>query len=109
MPSRAPHARSADIVEISRFGVQLQLLRLLYPQIGETQLLADLELQMTQDTLVWLAGTTAVERNGVLVVTCRNEAARDWLDNRLRSTIERTVDYLTQGPTVQFVTDDGEK
>lgn len=63
--------------------------------------LDELQGQMTRPMFdTWLAGTCASEdrSNGRLVIACKSAYAVEWLDNRLRATIERTVAYLHGGP-----------
>lgn len=67
--------------------------------------LADLRCQMTRDTFDhWLRGTHALDlADGTLRVAVKNEYAKDWLDHRLRSTIEKTLDYIAGHLCVEFV------
>ena len=62
-------------------------------------------IKATFDT--WVRNTRLVScQDGVFVVGTQNEFARDWLENRLLTTVERTlvgiVGYLVK---VRFVTD----
>jgi hypothetical protein len=72
------------------------------------EILEQLELEMTQATFnTWLRDTHALSGDdGVLVVEVRNEFAQEWLDVRLRPTIERLVQHVAGCPQeVQFVVD----
>lgn len=63
---------------------------------------------MTRATYAtWLEGTTAIENGDELTVRVRNVFAVDWLDNRLRSVIERTVNERAGRPMkVSFMVDE---
>ncbi|MCL4302962.1 MAG: hypothetical protein KJ077_45155 [Anaerolineae bacterium] len=51
-----------------------------------------LQPQMTKATFeTWLKNTTAQEEDGRLIVSTASSFGQDWLDNRLRETIERAV------------------
>lgn len=68
--------------------------------------LAELKHQMTKATFnSWLAPTRALPgENGALVVGVPTQFALEWLDNRLRKTVERTVAGLVGEPVeVRFV------
>ena len=67
--------------------------------------LDDLRCQMTKDTFdTWLQDTRGLEVvDGALHVEARDEYARDWLDNRLRRKIEKTVEYVASDLSVAFV------
>jgi len=74
------------------------------------QVLDELELQMTRSTFdTWLRNTRLLElRDGseesVWIIQVVNQYARDWLENRLFSTIQRTLVRLSNRPAdVQFV------
>jgi hypothetical protein len=69
--------------------------------------LQDLQFQMTRATFsTWLEGTTAIETRDELTVHVRNLFAVDWLDNRLRPMIQRTVDDRAgRSMSVRFVVD----
>jgi hypothetical protein len=74
-------------------------------------ILDQLQLEMTQATFnTWLRDTRGVSYDGehVLAVGVRNEQAKDWLDARLRPTIERVATSTTHGrvEAIQFVVDD---
>ncbi|MGI6206833.1 MAG: chromosomal replication initiator protein DnaA [Anaerolineae bacterium] len=66
----------------------------------------ELQVQMTRamyDT--WLRNTEAVSlEDGVLTVAVRNSFVKDWLENRLIGTVERTVSSIAGEPVdLQFV------
>jgi hypothetical protein len=68
--------------------------------------LSELQLQMTRETFnAWLKPTRVVGReNGVLKVETGNELISDWLENRLRGTVERAVASIADKPLrVEFV------
>ncbi|MCP4536651.1 MAG: hypothetical protein GY832_05850 [Chloroflexi bacterium] len=74
------------------------------------QVLGELELQMTQATFdTWLRGTCLLElRNGdsgsIWIIQVLNQFALDWLENRLFSTIQRTLIRVSSKPAdIQFV------
>ena len=64
--------------------------------------LGELELQMTRDTFnTWLKPTEVISyEDGVLVIGVENGYAKEWLDNRLLPTIQRTVTSIV-GRTVE--------
>jgi chromosomal replication initiation ATPase DnaA len=70
------------------------------PQAFWGLILDDLALQMTRATYVaWLEPARAIAlADGVLTVQVPNESARDWLENRLARTIQKTVDYYSDRP-----------
>jgi len=71
--------------------------------------LGQLKLQMTRATFdTWLKDTRIVSRNGeTLVIGTKNPFAKDWLENRLFTTINRTVtNILGHTVHIQFVIDD---
>ena len=65
--------------------------------------LGELELQMTQATFdTWLRGSRLLKREGDLfVVGVKSGYAKDWLENRLLTTIKRTLARLV-GRTVEI-------
>lgn len=68
--------------------------------------LGELELQMTKATFnTWLKDTSLVQhKDNIYVIGVRNAYAKDWLENRLRDTILRTLTAISAGPVeVQFV------
>jgi hypothetical protein len=67
--------------------------------------LADLRLQMSRETFFsWLHGTRALDMaDGTLRVAVKNEYAKDWLDYRLRSTIEKTLRSIAGDRSVEFI------
>ncbi len=68
--------------------------------------LGQLQNQMTRATFeTWVKETQIVSReNGQIVVGTKNPYAKDWLENRLLSTIQRTVtDIIEHAVEVQFV------
>lgn len=71
--------------------------------------LDQLQLQMTQTTFdTWLRQTRLLERDGdTLVVSTNSAFARDWLQDRLYETINRTVTGILGGAAeVRFVVDE---
>ena len=70
--------------------------------------LGQLQMQMTQATFdTWVKDTHVVSQdNGTLVIGTKNAFAKDWLENRLLTTINRTVTSLLGHPVdIQFVVD----
>ena len=68
--------------------------------------LGELELQMTKATFnTWLKDTSLLRhKDNLYVIGVRNAYAKDWLENRLRDTILRTLSTIASGPAeVQFV------
>jgi hypothetical protein len=68
--------------------------------------LGELHLQMTKATFdTWVRNTRLVScQDGVFVIGAPNEFTKDWLENRLRTTIERTLVGIMGEPVeVQFV------
>ena len=68
--------------------------------------LGELELQMTRATFdAWLRDTHCVDTDGdTLIIAAKNEYAIDWLDNRLRTVIDRTLHRLSgNGTSASFV------
>jgi hypothetical protein len=55
--------------------------------------LVELELQMTKATFdTWLKNTRAIShKDGIFVIGVRDDLARDWLESRLLTTVERTL------------------
>ena len=73
--------------------------------------LGQLQMQMTQATFdTWVKDTRLVSRNHqTLVVGAKSAFAKDWLENRLLPTINRTVSGLLGHPVdIEFVVDSGE-
>lgn len=67
--------------------------------------LGELELQMTKATYtMWLKDTQFLRLgDGSFVISVRNEAAVDWLTNRLKETVERTLSAVVgQATAVAF-------
>lgn len=64
--------------------------------------LGELQLQMTRDTFnTWLKPTTVISyEDGTLIIGVENGYVKDWLSNRLSTTIERTVTSIV-GRTVE--------
>ncbi|HXV98621.1 MAG TPA: DnaA N-terminal domain-containing protein [Anaerolineae bacterium] len=61
--------------------------------------LAQLRLQMSRATYeTWLQNTTAQEEEGRLIVFTPSSFAQDWLEKRLRDTIERAVNHVAEQP-----------
>jgi hypothetical protein len=76
------------------------------PEQAWAATLQQLQLQMTRDTFdTWLKGTAIhAATNGTWQVAVSNEYAADWLTNRLRDTIVRTVETVVGQPvTIEFV------
>lgn len=80
------------------------------PETSWKATLGELELQMTKATFnTWLRGARLLACEGPAgeneyVIGVRNDYAKDWLDNRLRDTIVRTLSAITGQPTeVRFV------
>ncbi len=68
--------------------------------------LGELELQMTKATFnTWLKDTMLLQhKDNTFVVGVRNAYAKDWLENRLRDTILRTLAAIVAGPVeIQFM------
>lgn len=68
--------------------------------------LGELELQMTKATFnTWLKGARLISyENNEYVIGVRNDYAKDWLENRLRDTILRTLSAVTgQKAQLRFV------
>ncbi len=68
--------------------------------------LGELELQMTKATFnTWLKDTSLLQhKDNIYVIGVRNAYAKDWLENRLRDTILRTLAAIAAGPVdIQFV------
>jgi chromosomal replication initiation ATPase DnaA len=72
------------------------------------QTLKALKPQMERETFgQWLAGTSGRVEGRVLTVAVKNGYARDWLDKRLRSLVERTLqDVSDQVSELVFVVKD---
>jgi chromosomal replication initiator protein len=71
--------------------------------------LGELQLQMTKATFdTWVRPTHALAYSeGTLVVGVQSEYAKEWLENRLHTTIQRTVVGITGEPTeVRYVVKD---
>jgi hypothetical protein len=62
------------------------------------QVLGQLQLQMTQGTFdTWLKGTRLIARDGLrFTVEVKNDFAKDWLENRLFRTVQRTIANLVE-------------
>jgi chromosomal replication initiation ATPase DnaA len=75
--------------------------------------LDQLQMQMTQATFdSWVKDTRIVSPagdeaiNGRLVVRCKNEFAKDWLESRLYPTVSRTINNVLGRPVeIEFVVD----
>ncbi len=68
--------------------------------------LGELQLQMTKATFdTWVRNTRLVScQDDVFVIGAQNEFARDWLENRLLTTVERTLVGIVGHPVeVRFV------
>jgi chromosomal replication initiator protein len=76
------------------------------PEAAWKATLGELELQMTKATFnTWLKDTTLLTcEDGVYIIGVRNDYAKDWLDNRLRDTILRTLTAIVGHPAnIRFV------
>lgn len=76
------------------------------PESAWKATLGELELQMTKATFnTWLKGARLIaSEEDEYVVGVRNDYAKDWLENRLRDTILRTLTAITgREPLVRFV------
>jgi chromosomal replication initiator protein len=74
-------------------------------QIWEAAL-GELQLQMTQATFdTWLCDSKLLKyEDGVFVIAVKNGYAKDWLENRLHTTIQRTLTRLMKNPVrIKFV------
>ncbi len=70
--------------------------------------LGELQLQLAKSTFdAWLKDTTLVAaEDGVYTIGARNSYARDWLDNRMRSLIKRTLARIAgRQVDVRFIVD----
>lgn len=71
-----------------------------------TATLGELELQMTRATFnTWLKDARLLSKeDGEFIIGVRNDYAKDWLDNRLKETINRTLSTIAGEPaTTRFV------
>jgi chromosomal replication initiator protein len=76
------------------------------PQSAWKATLAELELQMTKATFnTWLKDARLVHcEAGEYVIAVRNDYAKDWLENRLHDTIQRTLAaIIDERVTLRFV------
>jgi hypothetical protein len=67
--------------------------------------LIELQLQMTKATFdTWVKNTRAIShKDGVFVIGVHDDLSRDWLENRLLATVERTLVGITGHPVeVEF-------
>ena len=74
-----------------------------------SSVLTQLQMDMPRASFeTWVLGTEAIAlEKDVLIVSTRNAYARDWLESRLTSTVQRLlVGILNQSVSVQFVVDD---
>lgn len=74
-----------------------------------SSVLAQLQMDMPRASYeTWVLGTQALElKNDVLLITTRNAYARDWLESRLTSTVQRLlVGVLNRSVSVKFVVGD---
>ena len=72
--------------------------------------LGELQLELTRATFeTWLRNSHLVScEDGVFVIGVANTYARDWLESRLRSVVERVLARLTGQPArVRFVVTEG--
>lgn len=75
-----------------------------------TACLGELSLQMTKATFeTWVKDTQAIQfDDGCFVIGVANAYARDWLENRLKTTVERTLAGIVGYPVrVQFLVTEG--
>ncbi len=80
--------------------------QLMIPENAWKATLGELELQMTKATFnTWLKDTCLLRcKDTIYVIGVRNAYAKDWLENRLRDTILRTLAAIVDGPVdIQFV------
>ena len=78
----------------------------LTPEQAWTSALSQLQLEMTRATFeTWLKETHLLGAdNGAWQVAVKNEFAKDWLDHRLRETVDRTLTNIVGHPVrIQFV------
>lgn len=77
------------------------------------QVLGQLEMQMTQATFdSWVKDTTLIDRkNGVYRVATNGNFAREWLEGRLFTTVQRAVADVVgdDKPEIQFVVENGQQ
>jgi chromosomal replication initiator protein len=81
------------------------------PDLVWSASLGELQLQMTQATFdTWLRDSRFLKyEDGVFIIGVKSGYAKDWLENRLLTTIKRTVARLTGAPAdIKFVVWDGE-
>ena len=74
-----------------------------------SSVLAQLQLDMPRASYeTWVLGTQALElKDDVLLVSTRNAYARDWLESRLTSTVQRLlIGILNRSVSVKFVVGD---
>ncbi|MCA9975782.1 MAG: chromosomal replication initiator protein DnaA, partial [Anaerolineales bacterium] len=73
------------------------------PETAWKATLGELELQMTKATFnTWLKGARLIAyENNEYVIGVRNDYAKDWLENRLRDTILRTLSAIAGQKKVQ--------
>jgi len=74
-----------------------------------SSVLTQLQLDMPRASYeTWVLGTEAIAlENDVLLVSTRNAYARDWLESRLTSTVQRLlVGILNRSVSVKFVVGD---
>lgn len=79
------------------------------PEQAWQSVLGQLQLEMPKASYdTWVRDTEVVSlAEGVLVVSTRNSYARDWLESRLTSTVQRMlIGILNQSVSVQFVVGD---
>jgi len=79
------------------------------PQQAWQSVLGQLQLEMPRASFdTWVRDTEALSlEEGLLTITVRNVYARDWLESRLISTVQRLlIGILNQAVSVQFVVSD---
>ena len=87
-------------------NLNFRMVQIMIPENAWKATLGELELQMTKATFnTWLKDTCLLRHKDKLyVVGVRNAYAKDWLENRLRDTILRTLSAIATEPVeVQFV------
>jgi hypothetical protein len=76
------------------------------PEQAWQSVLGQLQMEMPRASFdTWVRDTRAISiENGVMTIATRNGYARDWLESRLQSTVQRLlVGILNQSVSVQFV------
>ena len=79
------------------------------PEQAWQSVLGQLQMEMPRASFdTWVRDTQALSiEDGVMMVSTRNAYARDWLESRLQSTVQRLlVGILNQSVSVEFVIGD---